>query len=165
LLAAPAIATVIATAIGTVSSSIVGLIHSTTRLSCFFFGLFLQLFLLFSFFLLSLIFSLSSLQLPLDPSFFSSYSLLSLGRLLLLLLNRFLDFKFVLFRKLDFFLLGLLNKIKDFLLESVFLLHDFLDVFAEEGLLIPCNFDDIREGLIEFGYLNLIDVIFVSFIH
>jgi hypothetical protein len=165
LIAAPAIATVIATTIGTVSSSIVGLIHSTTRLSCFFFGLFLQLFLLFSFFLLSLRFSLSSLQLPLDPSFFSSYSLLTLGRLLLLLLNRFLDFKVILFRKLDFFLLGLLNKIKDFLLECVFLLHDLLDVFAEKGLLIPCNLDDILEGLIKIGNLKLIDIICVSFLH
>jgi hypothetical protein len=46
-------------------------------------------------------------------------------------------------------------------LECVLLLHDFLDVSAEEGLVVAREFEDLLKGLVKFGLLDLIDVVLV----
>ena len=46
-------------------------------------------------------------------------------------------------------------------MECVLLLHDFLDVSAEEGLVVAREFEDLLKSLIKFGLLNLIDVVLV----
>lgn len=76
-----------------------------------------------------------------------------------------MDLLVELFGKLDFFLFSFLNEFQDLLLECVLLLHDLLDVLAEEGLVVVGEFEDLIEGLVELFLLISLDVIFVGLKH
>jgi hypothetical protein len=75
------------------------------------------------------LFSLNSSEVLLELSLF-------LGGLFFFLSYCLFDLQVVKPGKLNFFLLLLLGKLKDFLLESILLLHHLFYVFTEEGIII-----------------------------
>jgi hypothetical protein len=48
-------------------------------------------------------------------------------------------------------------------LECVLLLHDLLDVFTEEGLVIIGEFEDMLQGLDKMSLFKVINFAFVGF--
>jgi hypothetical protein len=57
----------------------------------------------------------------------------------------------------------LFDKFKDSFLECVLLLHDLLYVFAEEGLVIIGEFEDMLQGLDKMSLFKVVNLAFVGF--
>jgi hypothetical protein len=76
-------------------------------------------------------------------------SFLYLGSLLFHLSYFLFDLKVVSPLNLDFFLLKLLVKLKDFLLEGILLLHYLFYAVTEEGIMLDSEVYDLVESLIE----------------
>jgi len=108
-------------------------------------------------------FLLKRLLFPLDLRLFSSYCLLTLRRLLLLFLDCLFNLFVVFFWEIDFLLFPQFDKFKDSFLECVLLLHDLLDVFTEEGLVIIGEFEDMLQGLDKMSLFKVINFAFVGF--